>query len=119
MSLIGIKREPRYLPWYPDWTVNAECAKYPIEYTDDLFFNYGRNKAKIQAAKSICNSCPVIKLCYRDNHEIPMGIFYGMTAIERWRERGLKGYPTRQNAYEYFAQFMRAPGMKNVRVTSW
>lgn len=93
------------IPWYPDWVLRAACRNLTTETIDKVFFNYGRNKNRIKEAKAICAICPVIRRCYRDNREVPQGIFYGMTAIERWRERGLKGYPNTNDAYSYFAQF--------------
>jgi hypothetical protein len=95
----------REIPWYPDWVIKAACRNLPRDIIDRLFFDYGRNKLRIQEAKRICATCPVIRKCYHDNREVPQGIFYGMTAIERWRERGLKGYPNSNVAYSYFAQF--------------
>lgn len=103
MSIKGITKEPRYLPWYPEWTKRAECAKYDLALTDALFFDYGRNARRINRAKAICNVCPVIHQCFRQNLKVPLGIFAGMTALERWRFRGLKGYPNtnKPTFYEY------------------
>lgn len=89
----AIKREPRILPWYPEWTRRAECAKYPLEYVDLVFFDYQNRSRLIREAKAICAVCPVIRNCYKQNRYVPLGIFYGMTAIERWRANGGKGYP--------------------------
>jgi hypothetical protein len=111
------KQEPIHLPWYPEWTRDAACAKHPLDVIDDLFFDYGRNKRKIQEAKAICGTCPVIRKCFQQNREVPIGIFYGMTAIERWRERGLTGYPNTSDAYSYFARFFsRSPNGIGPRV---
>src|SRR5271154_1887166 len=104
----GFRTIPKEIPpWYPEWTANAACAHTELSFIelDDIFFDYGRNKVKIRKAKKICAMCPVIKKCYRTNREVPIGIYYGMTAIERWRERGLKGYPNIKDASSYFGQF--------------
>lgn len=105
----GITRTPReQLPWYPEWTKDAECAKYSLEYVEEIFFDYGRNAAKISAAKGICAECSVIKNCYRTNKWVPMGILFGMTWLERWRHPKIynrKGFPDTSHEYSYFAQF--------------
>lgn len=93
MSIKAITRMPRDMPWYPEWTKFAACAKYSIEFIDDVFFDYGNNGRKIKMAKAICAKCPVIHKCREQNRYVPMGIFFGMTAIERWRWNGYKGYP--------------------------
>src|ERR1700757_490461 len=110
MLIKGYKVPPRFLPSYPEWTLQAECAKYPIKYVEEVFFDYNKNARKIQQAKAICAVCPVIRQCYRTNREVPMGIFYGMTAIERWRERGLKGYPSTSKGFTFWGR--RNGGMK-------
>lgn len=104
MSYRAVRETPS-LPWYPEWTRDAECAKYSLDFIDEVFFDYGRNAHKIGQAKAICAMCPVIRKCYQQNREVPIGIFYGMTAVERWRQRGLKGYPTTNDAYSYFGQY--------------
>src|SRR5256885_1064519 len=104
MSIRTIPKRDTQLPWYPEWTKKASCAKVPLAIVDDIFFNYGRNARKIRAAKAICGTCPVIRKCFRMNREVPLGIFYGMTAIERWRERGLPGYPSTSKGYSIFGQ---------------
>ena len=89
------------LPWYPEWTKRAACAGVDV----NVFFNYGRNKRLIEEAKRYCRSCPVIAECAETNLEVPSGIFGNMTAIERWRKRGRKGYPTKSDEYRFYAQF--------------
>lgn len=93
MSIKAIKREKRELPWYPEWTKAAACAKLSIEFIDEIFFEYGNDKRKIEMAKGICAGCPVIHKCRKQNRYVPFGIFFGMTALERWRWNGFPGYP--------------------------
>jgi len=93
LMLKAIKREPRELPWYPEWTKHAECAKMSPVLADHFFFEYGNNVRIIDKAKAICAQCPVIHLCREQNRYVPFGIFFGMTALERWRWNGFKGYP--------------------------
>lgn len=94
MSIKAIKREQRFLPWYPEWTRFAACAKLSLDYVDEIFFDHGNDGRKIKKAKEICAGCPVIHKCREQNRYIPVGIFFGMTALERWRMNGLKGYPS-------------------------
>jgi hypothetical protein len=75
----------KVLPAYPNWVRDAACAKYSIAFADAHFFAHRNSEEKIEIAKEICHSCPVIVQCYQMNKDIPAGIFYGMTAIERWR----------------------------------
>ena len=91
----------REMPWYPEWTADAACAGMDV----NLFFDYGRSSRRIAQAKEVCNSCPVRIECLETNMKVPMGIFGGLTAIERWRLRGKSGYPNKGDAYRYFAQF--------------
>lgn len=86
--------------WWPEWTLEALCRDYPPEW----FYEYGRNKRKINRAKSVCHHCPVLAQCLRDNLTVPDGIFAGMTWLERWRFLGNTGYPPRHNAYQFFAE---------------
>lgn len=93
MAIKAVKREPRELPWYPEWTRFAECRKYSLDFVDEVFFEHGNNGRLIATAKAICAQCPVIHKCREFNRYVPFGIFFGMTALERWRWNGFKGYP--------------------------
>jgi len=93
MTIKSIPMNAREIFWYPEWTRYAECAKYPIEFVDSIFFESGNNGRKIRIAKNICAACPVIHKCREANRYVPLGIFFGMTALERWRWNGFKGYP--------------------------
>jgi hypothetical protein len=86
------------ISWWPEWTEEAECRNYPPEW----FYDYGRNKRKIERAKWVCQHCPVISQCLRDNLMVPDGIFAGMTWLERWRYQNNTGYPPRHNAFQFF-----------------
>jgi hypothetical protein len=97
----GAAPNPRELPWYPEWTSRAACRGIDV----NVFFNYGRNKRLINEAKRYCRVCSVIAECEETNLEVPSGIFANMTAIERWRKRGLPGYPTKTDEYRFFGQF--------------
>ena len=65
----------------PVWTEDALCAQVG----GDLWFpDQGEPTA---AAKRICALCPVRKECleYSLQHEIPKGIWGGLSALERQR----------------------------------
>ena len=105
----GFKREPRELPWFPEWTENANCTPkatgMTLDELDLIFFDHGKKTKLIRKAKAICATCPVIKECYLSNRNIPKGIFFGMTELERWRLNGNKGYPSHNGGSSYFVHF--------------
>src|ERR1700744_447156 len=98
--------EVREAPWYPEWNLQALCRQYPW----DWFFDYGRNKKKIDRAKWVCFRCPVRIRCASENLNVPYGIFGGMTWLERWRFQGNTGYPDRRAAYKAFGVRFSASG---------
>lgn len=69
----------------PDWTVDALCIEIP----GDIWFpNESERHLGIQAQR-ICRTCPVQNTCLQHalDHDIPHGIFGGLTAAERRRIR--------------------------------
>jgi WhiB family transcriptional regulator, redox-sensing transcriptional regulator len=72
------------LPWWPDWVTEAECRKYD----PNMFFDFGTGDArrkKVNDAKKICWSCPVIRECLLQNLDVPYGMFAGLMPRDRWR----------------------------------
>ena len=108
--MVALRTVPRQLPkevppFYPDWTIDAECRNYDPEVFFELGPN-GRDRKRIAYAKWICNHCPVIDLCLQDNIAVPYGIFGGMTPGERL---GLLGYRHRlKNQRGAFGTFTAA-----------
>ncbi len=77
-----------YDPSQEKWRSQANCRNTPV----DVFFpDKGASKEKIATAKAICNECKVIDDC-RDwsiqfSERALLGIFGGMTTIDRRKER--------------------------------
>lgn len=79
----------------PDWSDDAACLSVDPE----IFFPPGEGQTawpRIDKAKSICETCPVLELCLefalRTNAQY--GIWGGTTAGERKRIRKLEGRPS-------------------------
>ena len=77
-----------YDPNQEKWRSQANCRNIPV----DVFFpDKGGSKEKIAIAKAICNECKVIDDCrawsLQFSERALMGIFGGMTTIDRRRER--------------------------------
>jgi WhiB family redox-sensing transcriptional regulator len=70
----------------PEWTEMATCAELPPE---DLIIFYPESQAAADAARAICNVCPVRRPCaaYGDLISPAFGVFGGMTPTERKRRR--------------------------------
>lgn len=77
-----------YDPNQEKWRSKANCSDTPV----DVFFpDKGGSKQKIAKAKAICQECKVMEDC-RDwslqfSERALLGIFGGMTTIDRRRER--------------------------------
>lgn len=103
-----LAREQRELPWHPEWTMDAACTPKnsgkTLRQLDEIFFDHGKKTRLIGKAKAICATCPVIRECFKMNRDIPHGIFFGMTELERWRLNGNKGYPHHNGATSYFVR---------------
>lgn len=104
MSVINLR--PRRAYEDQSWAKEAAClGQYSRVDGQDPFFDYGRNTAKINAAKRICHGCPVRLQCLRENIDVPRGIFGGYTESERWELLGRgRRRPTHVEAQAYFAQ---------------
>jgi len=57
----------------------------------DMFYpdNYSKRSPEVQAAKGVCDRCPVKTACraYALTHRESEGIWGGLTPTERWRVR--------------------------------
>lgn len=69
----------------PDWYTQALCAGPEYEEQRDLWFPHPTDTASINAAKSVCWSCPVIQSCakWAFAHHEDRGIWAGLTEGER------------------------------------
>ncbi|MBV6754845.1 WhiB family transcriptional regulator [Rhodococcus opacus] len=74
------------------WRRHARCRHVD----DDLFFD-AQNPAAEQAAKAICNECPVLFRCrdYAVAAAEPHGIWGGLSPTERKRQRWLDKFRNR------------------------
>lgn len=80
------------------WSAKAECANVD----PDMFFDIGKDKRKIAAARAVCFRCPVRRQCLRDNLEVVVGFFGGMTELERWKARRMPGRPNTNANLAFF-----------------
>lgn len=77
-----------YDPQQEAWRAQAACKNTPV----DVFFpDKGASKQKTEAARAICNECAVKQDCgdwsLQFSERALVGIWAGMTTIERRRER--------------------------------
>jgi WhiB family redox-sensing transcriptional regulator len=70
-----------------EWMVAGACRGRDPE----LWFAEKGDRESTRIAMATCRSCPALKPCrtYALAHEVPAGIWGGLTALER--ERALKG----------------------------
>jgi len=85
---------------YWDWQLNAACRGM----AGTMFFHpagerNGARRARIQNAKTVCRTCPVIAQCLEHALRLPepYGIWGGLSEDERAQQLGVRSlrYPTR------------------------
>ena len=80
-----------------DWTEQAACA----DHDPDLFFPHPTEDDKLDAAKAICRTCPVIAQCRAAGAREPYGVWGGQSeedrtgAVRRRPGRPKQGHGTR------------------------
>lgn len=112
--------EERHVAWWPDWVAQAACrGMYEYEPPDidqrrpsrdpddpgpEMFFDYGKSRRNLRAARRVCWECPVREQCLEENLEVPFGMFGGYSDEERRIMRGVGPSRTVAEA-KYFVQF--------------
>lgn len=72
-----------FVPTTDSWMVDASCAGLPPEVADVFFFN----QTTPNAAKEMCNACPVQDECRTAGNDEEYGMWGGASVRERHRAR--------------------------------
>jgi hypothetical protein len=62
-----------------DWRKQASCLYLPESYKDPLFFS--NSTRAIDAAKMVCDGCPVLDLCREANDQAEAGVQLNRTRL--------------------------------------
>lgn len=88
-----LPKAPTFSPKETQWRNKAACKGVD---TTTFFLERGATKQRTNEARAICNTCPVIKDCQEYALQFPQrllaGIWGGLTAIERHKERQRRGF---------------------------
>lgn len=95
-----MRRSSDDIPWWPEWTELSACR----DKDPQLFFDYGKDKRKVELAKRVCRECPVRPQCLKANIGMPWAIVGGYTWLERWRMLNRPGYPRDSGIYRFFEE---------------
>lgn len=95
-------------PWADrSWPERAACKGMP---DPDVMYPDDKDRKGIRRAKAICAQCPVMDACltYALDHDMPFGIWGGLTDDERRRCQGRR--PRREASASRSRRTAREPG---------